>query len=338
MKKTISITLTIIYLAFFTILNTALGQITTTKFQPKPNNSINTPYDSTRNYMGNMPQNYIGQTLYLKGKPESLREFGYEGFVKEYTKYSSDKKNVYKCCQNYNSIYNEMAGKYFDVLDVIAHPQADKNKELYGNMKFLKLKEKESGDIVYYEYRIWPEPDWAVIEETYSLFPFIVVGLYEKIKKQYSGRELILSNRLLKYALDINTGKPLLKMNPKWKCIDITIEEKDYKPAVIAENPTGEKIIINIKDIDGKYAKGKTYSLTEAEEYRQKFGDDVFQKILQGKVNIGMTDEMCKLSWGAPREINETVTSGKVSEQWVYTDNYLYIENGIVTAIQAQKN
>ena len=47
-----------------------------------------------------------------------------------------------------------------------------------------------------------------------------------------------------------------------------------------------------------------------------------------------MSKEMCELSWGKPKSINETITSGKKSEQWVYSDNYLYFDNGIVTAIQ----
>ena len=36
--------------------------------------------------------------------------------------------------------------------------------------------------------------------------------------------------------------------------------------------------------------------------------------------------------WGVPDKINETITS-KI-EQWVYSDNYLYLDNGKLTAIQ----
>jgi hypothetical protein len=47
-----------------------------------------------------------------------------------------------------------------------------------------------------------------------------------------------------------------------------------------------------------------------------------------------MTKEMCKLSWGEPEKINETITAGQKSEQWVYSDNYLYFDNGKLRAIQ----
>ena len=42
-----------------------------------------------------------------------------------------------------------------------------------------------------------------------------------------------------------------------------------------------------------------------------------------------------KSSWGKPKEIHRTTTSHGSHEQWVYGDgNYLYFDNGIVTAIQ----
>lgn len=52
--------------------------------------------------------------------------------------------------------------------------------------------------------------------------------------------------------------------------------------------------------------------------------------------SIGMTADEVKLStWGKPTTINRTTTEYGVSEQWVYgTKGYIYLENGIVTAIQ----
>jgi hypothetical protein len=40
-------------------------------------------------------------------------------------------------------------------------------------------------------------------------------------------------------------------------------------------------------------------------------------------------------SWGKPKSVNRTTTGYGVREQWVYGDgNYLYFENGKLTAIQ----
>lgn len=82
--------------------------------------------------------------------------------------------------------------------------------------------------------------------------------------------------------------------------------------------------------------KGQIGSLNTDKQncIRKNLGNDDWQLILDGKVKIGMTKEMCDLSWGKPKSINETITSGKKSEQWVYSDNYLYFDNGILTAMQ----
>lgn len=50
---------------------------------------------------------------------------------------------------------------------------------------------------------------------------------------------------------------------------------------------------------------------------------------------IGMTaDQLLASSWGKPDSVNRTTTAYSVSEQWVYMFGYVYVENGIVTAIQ----
>jgi hypothetical protein len=46
-------------------------------------------------------------------------------------------------------------------------------------------------------------------------------------------------------------------------------------------------------------------------------------------------EEVRNSTWGKPEDINKTTTAFGVSEQWVYSDyKYIYLENGIVTAIQ----
>lgn len=56
----------------------------------------------------------------------------------------------------------------------------------------------------------------------------------------------------------------------------------------------------------------------------------------RGGVSIGMTAEQVRKSnWGNPRSVNRTTGTYGVHEQWVYGDgNYIYLENGRVTAIQ----
>ncbi|KGE16617.1 hypothetical protein [Paenibacillus wynnii] len=52
--------------------------------------------------------------------------------------------------------------------------------------------------------------------------------------------------------------------------------------------------------------------------------------------SIGMSaNELLNSKWGKPKDINKTITEYGTSEQWVYSDyRYVYLEDGIVTAIQ----
>ncbi|MEA3476535.1 MAG: hypothetical protein U9R23_08890 [Candidatus Cloacimonadota bacterium] len=322
MKKILTILLTVLTVT----VTTTFGQITTTKVAPKAEQVDNTPYDSTQNFLGKDVYKYIGQELYLKGKAESSRKYGYRGFLIDYTKSSStNKTNVYKCCDSYNSKYDELAGKYFKVLAVHKHPKA-KESWYFGKKYYLELQEKESGDKVYFEYDSQYE----------HLFPFIVVGFFEKQKKLVVGQEFVFKDIVLKSSTDIETGKPITtKTGQKWKCTDLTIEEEYYNLSLIIQNSFGEKTDISYNCVFKAGAiKRCTFSPAEVDENRKKFGDENFDRILQGKVKIGMTKKMCRLSWGEPNSINETITSGKKTEQWVYSDNYLYFDNGILTAIQ----
>jgi len=53
-------------------------------------------------------------------------------------------------------------------------------------------------------------------------------------------------------------------------------------------------------------------------------------------VQIGMTQpDVLASSWGSPQKVNTTTTARGTREQWVYGGhNYLYFENGLLTAIQ----
>jgi hypothetical protein len=56
--------------------------------------------------------------------------------------------------------------------------------------------------------------------------------------------------------------------------------------------------------------------------------------ILEEKIILGMNREQVKLSWGKPKDVNKTVGSWGIHEQWVIGGHYLYFENGILTSWQ----
>ena len=93
---------------------------------------------------------------------------------------------------------------------------------------------------------------------------------------------------------------------------------------------------------DEKYAQDQAERVErEAQEQAEKkamleskFGKTIAQKILDGYIWLGMTTEIARLSWGEPNDINKSVGSWGVHEQWVYNCQYLYFENGILTSWQ----
>lgn len=58
--------------------------------------------------------------------------------------------------------------------------------------------------------------------------------------------------------------------------------------------------------------------------------------ILAGEISVGMSREEAKASWGEPEDINRTVGSFGVHEQWIYFGGEIlvYFENGRLTGWQ----
>lgn len=77
----------------------------------------------------------------------------------------------------------------------------------------------------------------------------------------------------------------------------------------------------------------------EEKEYEKKiikrFGITNAKLILDGRVKIGFTKDMCVESWGEPDMINTTITRTKKWEQWVYGySTFLYFEGNRLVVIQ----
>jgi hypothetical protein len=63
--------------------------------------------------------------------------------------------------------------------------------------------------------------------------------------------------------------------------------------------------------------------------------ETVLRMIKERSIVIGMTADQVIFSWGEPTQKNRTTTANGVSEQWVYKgSNYVYMENGVMTALQ----
>lgn len=71
-----------------------------------------------------------------------------------------------------------------------------------------------------------------------------------------------------------------------------------------------------------------------AEIRAKHWSDAITRAVIARMIFLGMTREQVLASWGEPNDIHRTVTPDDVHEQWVYGSQYVYLDNGIVTAWQ----
>ena len=97
---------------------------------------------------------------------------------------------------------------------------------------------------------------------------------------------------------------------------------------------TFENGLNNFFQTKEEYLQDKKKNEQRREKILAKYGRFNGQTILDGKVKIGFTKEMCVEAWGKPNDINKSIGSWGVHEQWCYSfGSYLYFENGKLTAI-----
>lgn len=122
----------------------------------------------------------------------------------------------------------------------------------------------------------------------------------------------------------VTTGK-------EWSIIN-TQKLKNYKVPtyyLVDANKYVEIQNEKLKNKEEQIAKRKSYLI-------EKYGSRVANQILNREIWIGMTYKMAIESLGDPDDINSTVGSWGVHQQWVYSDMdfYLYFKNGKLTSWQ----
>jgi len=262
-------------------------------------------YDSLSNFLGENYMAYIGQELFVLPKSENLRRYGYEGF------YEEPEGKYYKPLKpsslSSNTKYEMLEGKTFKVVDVFL-----KGKDIV-NRDIIYFKLETEDDTLFYKYNA---------RSKYS-FPFVVLGYMDKLKKNYIGTRHCLRSINDKSLIDYVTGENV-KMIPGtyWKCSDIIVDSKNYDIQMLFTNEKGE----TISNKDSHY---KSLFIPEviAKKLIAKYGKSMFDIAINGKIKVGMTEELVKVSWGEPKDINYS----SYGSQWVYDGQYIYFKNGRVT-------
>lgn len=175
---------------------------------------------------------------------------------------------------------------------------------------------------------------------------FFVIN-YQKnqiANQKYQEEQIVLKQKY-------ESGLSLIKLS-KWSEVKDEMEYLNYKDSNVLYNYAVEKLSYEAYKKTGHISVYTPSAIKKIpDDYKGDFANDIitYKKYLERKPvyaapipstpyspKIGMTSEQVLSStWGKPRDINRTTNKYGVSEQWVYgSSRYIYLDDGIVTAIQ----
>lgn len=262
-------------------------------------------YDSLNNISAKSCMALPGQTLFMCGTKN-----GHKGYVETF--YTDnilivDKPKIYKG-GFYSTPADAVEGKYFEVEKVWTKPAGITLRYV------LLLREKESGDSVYYTTTLYPRA-------------MICLGYYEKLKSRYIGKTfLALGLRVEK----MNGGLVTPAVGSEYSCKDVGLEMNKNGAVLILENESGEQVKATPVD-DEVYE----FVTTEQRDYIiKKYGQKYGLQIALRQIALGMTTEMVLEAWGKPYRKSASQNGNKTAESWAFDRNrYVNFENGKVVYI-----
>lgn len=153
--------------------------------------------------------------------------------------------------------------------------------------------------------------------------------------------------------------------NDIWKCVDVTILEGSSAISYILTNDKDETIALGqeiknwkfekdiieqerIKKENNQKIQEEREKIFQAEKLKEnlriekrkkdciaKFGTELGEIIASNKLKIGMTKEMCEMSWGIPIWSDKTTTSDGTFENWYYGLTYsLHFKGNLLERIE----
>ncbi|GAA0543269.1 hypothetical protein GCM10009415_26760 [Chitinophaga japonensis] len=279
-----------------------------------------------------------GQALYF---PPRIEKADYEHIYQSYLE-----KSVYQPGADPRlSRYDAIAGKYFRIHDIVERKEIYDDNRTHSNSHpyYFKLKDKTGGNAIYYHITTN-----GIKTHSFSpTYPFIIVGLYEKIKKDWLNKVIVLVDSYKKNFTDRITKQPISVLTgERWTCTDVVVapytEELTYNNehliALILKSDHGTEIMVNHSWLTDENVNSRSpriyYTEAEASEYEHKLGQKHWLAMLTRTPQIGMSPEMCRLMFGPAKDEALSAVKNKqilVQRYWNYI---LQFENGKLKAIR----
>lgn len=264
------------------------------------------PYDSLANVDSRSFASLPGQTLYMHGAKDD--RYGYRDAFFTGNFLAGGKHLVYKV-ENINSTpAKEVVGRYYEVVKVWT------KTGIYTSGCCLLLREKESGDEIYYNPFMYPRS-------------MTCLGYYEKLKR-YIGQTFL----SLGMAVESVEGQVVTpSLEAEYRCVDIGLEMNSDGAFLILEDADGVKL-------KGSPVGNEVYEFVSAGRIAllmERYGKQYGEQIAFRKTDTGMTKEMVIAAWGEPYRKSEVKKEDKLLETWSFSGNrYVEILNGKVVNIR----
>lgn len=331
------IVLIILFFSSFSIYS----QITTSKIEVKEKVKEQLIYDGKSNIISyENPEDYkqyIGQKIY------TLKSFS--------PIYTSEGKR----CDNYQN-------KYFTIKNITEKKVNSYSSDMV-NENLFELINDENGETYYYNLKndhksIILVPYFLYLKKTYESKKYIIASYWRE-----DGFNNEATNEWVKIDKKMYGGE--------WNC-EVSILEKEGEEMIclimksnageIISTPIVDNIYFNkfsiVKELGNfvgaglKFMSVDDYNLEIAsknkakkevvaknknklEKLTQKYGKENAILISQNKVEIGMTKEMCKESWGIPTRTDVEKTAKTTKETFIYSwSKRLYFENNRLVKIE----
>ena len=217
--------------------------------------------------------------------------------------------------------------------DFILVPFFVKQKQLYNGKTFLAYNENVNYS---YEQKTIDAATGKEFVYIVNKEPFLSKWTCEVNLLNINFRGIEMNYYFMYYILKNSDGKIILRENfngledSKFILEETYLKQEEEKKLKQEELIAKKKKELEIKEENERTAKEK-----RLQECINKFGQNKGVIIAQGKVTIGMTEEMCKLSWGTPFWKNKTTTEYGVYEDWYYGFGYsLHFVNGSLKRFQ----
>lgn len=219
----------------------------------------------------------------------------------------------------------------------------------------------ENKDTVFY--------DKSFSEREKTLSPFIIKGFYEHNLKKYKEKKLFVfkeeeldgSNEVRNPFIDINTGE-VIKILPGdiWLCEEISflnlptnsdtlepyyILSKDDKQIKVKLGELFENGFITFEDLKKYYniwllenaeliKKEKAQLKQLQKDCGKYFNKEVCDKLIKGKIEIGMTRKMILFQLGEPFKYYKLKTSSDLMEVFYYGNTIVYFRDGLIVQVE----